>query len=137
MGVKCRDSHNASLVGKNIPASRACFILKVKEISKGSVEWTQLFPSLLTMQYFIFASTPGRNRTHNCPLGGGCYIHLTTRAYKQIQRTKLCICIFYKYFFRSSTLSSFSHGRSRDRFFRSGRRLRSVCKSDDEDPASG
>ena len=25
--------------------------------------------------------TPGGNRTHNCPLGGGCYIHLTTEAY--------------------------------------------------------
>lgn len=24
--------------------------------------------------------TPGGNRTHNCPLGGGCYIHLTTEA---------------------------------------------------------
>ena len=25
--------------------------------------------------------TPGENRTHNGPLGGGCYIHLTTSAY--------------------------------------------------------
>ena len=25
--------------------------------------------------------TPGGNRTHNGPLGGGCYIHLTTEAY--------------------------------------------------------
>ena len=24
--------------------------------------------------------TPGGNRTHNGPLGGGCYIHLTTEA---------------------------------------------------------
>ena len=26
--------------------------------------------------------TPGGNRTHNGPLGGGCYIHLTTEAYE-------------------------------------------------------
>ena len=26
--------------------------------------------------------TPNGNRTHNCPLGGGCYIHLTMEAYK-------------------------------------------------------
>ena len=25
--------------------------------------------------------TPNGNRTHNCPLGGGCYIHLTMEAY--------------------------------------------------------
>lgn len=25
----------------------------------------------------IYFGTPGGNRTHNCPLGGGCYIHLT------------------------------------------------------------
>ena len=25
--------------------------------------------------------TPGGNRTHNGPLGGGCYIHLTTEAF--------------------------------------------------------
>ncbi len=25
--------------------------------------------------------TPDENRTHNCPLGGDCYIHLTTEAY--------------------------------------------------------
>ena len=29
---------------------------------------------------FLFG-TPGGNRTHNGPLGGGCYIHLTTEAY--------------------------------------------------------
>ena len=28
-----------------------------------------------------FFGTPDENRTHNCPLGGGCYIHLTTEAY--------------------------------------------------------
>ena len=28
-----------------------------------------------------FAGTPCRNRTYNCPLGGGCYIHLTKEAY--------------------------------------------------------
>ena len=26
------------------------------------------------------SGTPGENRTHICPLGGGCYIHLTTEA---------------------------------------------------------
>ena len=26
------------------------------------------------------SGTPGGNRTHNGPLGGGCYIHLTTEA---------------------------------------------------------
>ena len=25
--------------------------------------------------------TPAGNRTRNCPLGGGCYIHLTTEAH--------------------------------------------------------
>ena len=29
----------------------------------------------------LFFGTPGGNRTHNGPLGGGCYIHLTTEAY--------------------------------------------------------
>ena len=28
----------------------------------------------------LFFGTPGGNRTHNGPLGGGCYIHLTTEA---------------------------------------------------------
>ena len=28
---------------------------------------------------FLFG-TPDENRTHNCPLGGDCYIHLTTEA---------------------------------------------------------
>ena len=32
-------------------------------------------------RYIRFHNTPGGNRTHNCPLGGGCYIHLTTDAY--------------------------------------------------------
>ena len=27
--------------------------------------------------------TPSRNRTCNCPLGGGCYIHLTMQAHKK------------------------------------------------------
>ena len=27
-----------------------------------------------------FFGTPDENRTHNCPLGGDCYIHLTTEA---------------------------------------------------------
>ena len=27
------------------------------------------------------SGTPGGNRTHNGPLGGGCYLHLTTEAY--------------------------------------------------------
>ena len=38
--------------------------------------YSELFSALLN----IFASTPSRNRTYNCPLGGGCYIHLTMRA---------------------------------------------------------
>ena len=33
------------------------------------------------LRTFLFG-TPGGNRTHNGPLGGGCYIHLTTEAYK-------------------------------------------------------
>ena len=32
------------------------------------------------LRTFLFG-TPGGNRTHNGPLGGGCYIHLTTEAY--------------------------------------------------------
>ena len=28
-----------------------------------------------------FFGTPCGNRTHNCPLGGDCYIHLTKEAY--------------------------------------------------------
>ena len=28
----------------------------------------------------VFFGTPGENRTHNEPLGGVCYIHLTTEA---------------------------------------------------------
>ena len=28
----------------------------------------------------VLFGTPGGNRTHNGPLGGGCYIHLTTEA---------------------------------------------------------
>ena len=38
--------------------------------------YSELFSALLN----IFASTPSRNRTYNCPLGGGCYIHLTTES---------------------------------------------------------
>lgn len=29
----------------------------------------------------FFHGTPWGNRTLNCPLGGGCYIHLTKEAY--------------------------------------------------------
>ena len=29
----------------------------------------------------LFLGTRNGNRTHNCPLGGGCYIHLTMQAY--------------------------------------------------------
>lgn len=32
--------------------------------------------------------TPGGNRTHNGPLGGGCYIHLTTEAYSILLHQK-------------------------------------------------
>ena len=36
-------------------------------------------------QYLVVkVGTPGGNRTHNGPLGGGCYIHLTTEAYYRI-----------------------------------------------------
>ena len=31
--------------------------------------------------YRLPFGTPDENRTHNCPLGGDCYIHLTTEAY--------------------------------------------------------
>ena len=31
----------------------------------------------------ILTGTPNRNRTCNCPLGGGCYIRLTMGAYSQ------------------------------------------------------
>ena len=41
--------------------------------------YSELFSALLN----IFASTPSRNRTYNCPLGGGCYIHLTTEAFQR------------------------------------------------------
>lgn len=30
---------------------------------------------------FNKTGTPDQNRTDNCPLGGDCYIHLTTEAY--------------------------------------------------------
>ena len=33
--------------------------------------------------------TPGGNRTHNGPLGGGCYIHLTTEAYNRLRRLNI------------------------------------------------
>ena len=33
--------------------------------------------------------TPGGNRTHNGPLGGGCYIHLTTEAYSGSKRRRV------------------------------------------------
>ena len=33
------------------------------------------------MLIYLSFGTPGENRTHNGPLGGGCYIHLTTEAY--------------------------------------------------------
>ena len=29
----------------------------------------------------LLLGTRNGNRTHNCPLGGGCYIHLTMQAY--------------------------------------------------------
>ena len=29
---------------------------------------------------YVLIGTPDENRTHNCPLGGDCYIHLTTEA---------------------------------------------------------
>ena len=31
---------------------------------------------------YVLIGTPDENRTHNCPLGGDCYIHLTTEAYR-------------------------------------------------------
>ena len=34
----------------------------------------------------ILIGTPNRNRTCNCPLGGGCYIHLTMKACVMIER---------------------------------------------------
>ena len=38
---------------------------------------------------FIAVSTvPCGNRTHNCPLGGGCYIHLTKETYIKIRLDK-------------------------------------------------
>ena len=40
-----------------------------------------------------FFGTLCENRTHNCPLGGGCYIHLTKRAYH---------IVVYPYFMRLS-----------------------------------
>ena len=35
----------------------------------------------MRLHALCICGTPGGNRTHNGPLGGGCYIHLTTEAY--------------------------------------------------------
>ena len=40
------------------------------------------------------AGTPSGNRTHNCPLGGGCYIHLTMEA-DQISHT-IIVYLFWR-----------------------------------------
>ena len=42
-------------------------------------EKSDVLPRLFAWQNF---GTPCRNRTYNCPLGGGCYIHLTKEAFK-------------------------------------------------------
>ena len=42
------------------------------------------------LRTFLFG-TPGGNRTHNGPLGGGCYIHLTTEAYSDSKRGAFCL----------------------------------------------
>ena len=44
------------------------------------------------MQTTSAYGTPGGNRTHNGPLGGGCYIHLTTEAFFGLI---LGVCILY------------------------------------------
>ncbi len=42
----------------------------------------------------ILFGTPDGNRTHNGPLGGDCYIHLTTEAYIYDFRTAEIIAFF-------------------------------------------
>lgn len=42
----------------------------------------------------IIFGTPDGNRTHNGPLGGDCYIHLTTEAYIYDFRTAEIIAFF-------------------------------------------
>ena len=65
--------------GKNHPASPRASHYKTKEIEK-NLSKLNFFLFLLFCIALFFASTPSRNRTYNCPLGGGCYIHLTMRA---------------------------------------------------------
>ncbi len=36
----------------------------------------------------LLDGTPGGNRTHNGPLGGGCYIHLTTEVFDVMKTEK-------------------------------------------------
>ena len=64
---------------ENHPASPRASHYKTKEIEKNLSKLNFFLFPLFCIALF-FASTPSRNRTYNCPLGGGCYIHLTMRA---------------------------------------------------------
>ncbi len=45
--------------------------------------WRKTSVSASPFSCGILTGTPNRNRTCNCPLGGGCYIRLTMGAYSQ------------------------------------------------------
>ena len=49
--------------------------------------------TIISYDYYLFG-TPDGNRTHNGPLGGDCYIHLTTEAYMCAFRTAEIIAFF-------------------------------------------
>ena len=55
----------------------------------------------LARTYIYSKNTLSRNRTYNCPLGGGCYIHLTMRARKKyitiIRLLRQVFWIFFPY----------------------------------------
>ena len=63
-----------------------CWIVKFSGITRILYQFWKISPKYCCRKEKTTIScgqsgTPGGNRTHNGPLGGGCYIHLTTEAY--------------------------------------------------------
>ena len=70
--------HRMRVLRQSLAALRAQFqsILRIKK----SLAFLQVIFHRAKSEALRFG-TPNGNRTHNCPLGGGCYIHLTMQAY--------------------------------------------------------
>ena len=92
-GEALRQAARADCVGANRRASFVLGLAFFRAASSPLVKYQNNTPHKAGCCF----GTPGGNRTHNGPLGGGCYIHLTTEVCLKM-RKKLIASRTYLYY---------------------------------------